>query len=245
MKIRIGNDVQLNIQLVLDGTEDRANIQSLRAIFVNTTLKNKLEAEYKKRNRFIGRFPIEPFVNEFEPTEYCINSTGYPRYNVAVYNQYRGFGLKPNWKKCFPIVQEPITEYYAEVKHTQNANTVSVLFPGEAQLYEGSYELVVIAQIYQSGYKNNVRTVSTNYKDVFELVKDSQEEGVNNPVQIELVNTDSAEVPGDVYVVAGSYSNNSLKLRRNDMGVVNIDVQPIMVGWYEDGWYDDQNNTTQ
>lgn len=240
MKIRIGNDVQLNIQLTLGGTEDRANIQSLRAVFVNTTLKEKLEAEYKKRNRFIGRFPIEPFVNEFEPTEYCINSTGYPRYNVAVYNQYKGFGVKPDWKNCFPVKDTPVTEYYAEAKHTASANVISILFPAEAQLYEGSYELIVIAKIYQPGYKNNIRTVSTNYKNVFELVKDSQAEGVDNPVQIELVNTDLEENLHDVYVVSGSYSNNSIKLKRNDQGVVNIDVQPIMIGWYDDDWYDNE-----
>jgi len=244
MKIRIGNDVQLNIQLALGETEDRANIKSLRAIFVNTTLKDKLEAEYKKHNRFIGRFPIEPFVNEFEPNEYCINSTGYSRYNVAVYNQYRGFGLKPDWKNCFPIKQMPITEYYAEISHTQNPNTVSVLFPGEAQLYEGNYELIVIAKIYQPGYKNNTRTVSTNYKNIFELVKDSQQDGVDNPVRIELTNVDSQDVVGDVYVVSGSFSNNAIKLKRNDLGVVNIDVEPIMAGWYEDDWYEDSQNNT-
>lgn len=240
MKIRIGNDVQLNIQLTLDGTEDRANIQSLRAIFVNTTLKEKLQKEYKKRNRFIGRFPIEPFVDEFEPNEYCINSTGYPKYNVTVYNQYKGFGVKPDWNNSFPVKQQPITEYYAEVNHTQIQDVVSVLFPGEAQLYEGSYELVVIAKVYQAGYKNNIRTVATNYKNVFELVKDSQEEGVNNPVQIEIVNSDNTEVPQDTYVVSGSYSNNQIKLRRNDNGIINVDVEPIMIGWYEDDWYNDE-----
>ena len=68
MKIRIGNDVKLQVNLSLGEGVDYTNIQSMRAIFVNATLKEKLEKEYIKKNRFIGRFPIEPFVDESTPT---------------------------------------------------------------------------------------------------------------------------------------------------------------------------------
>ena len=86
MKIRIGNDVKLQVSLSLGEGVDYTNIQSMRAVFVNTTLKEKLEKEYIKKNRFIGRFPIEPFVDEYTPNAYCINSNGNPRYHVRVYN---------------------------------------------------------------------------------------------------------------------------------------------------------------
>ena len=108
MKIRLGNDIRLKVQLTY-GEEDYANIQSAQAFFINTTLKNKLKEEYKKKNRFIGRFPIEPFVNEFEPSAYNINSAGYPRYRAFVSNRYNGFGVKPCWKEDAPVKDSDIT----------------------------------------------------------------------------------------------------------------------------------------
>jgi hypothetical protein len=103
MKIRIGNDISLKIQLTF-GDSSSANVLSAEAFFVNTTLKNKLEREYKKKNRFIGRFPIEPFTNEFEPSEYCINSTGFPKYKAFVifFCKIAAFFMKvAAIKKCF------------------------------------------------------------------------------------------------------------------------------------------------
>ncbi len=232
MKIRIGNDIRLKIQLSFGENAGEANILVARAFFVNTTLKSKIEKEYVKKNRFIGRFPIEPFVNEFEPTPHNINSSGYPRYHTHVFNEYRGFGIKPDWEKVFPIQEKKITEYESAVTKTGSSSIVIVDFPAEAQLYEGEYELVVVAQIYQPGYKNNARTVTANYKGMFELVSDSQEADVENPVQIEINNSDAAEEVNDVYVVGGSYNNDAITLRRNDSGVINVDVRPI-TDWYE------------
>lgn len=85
--------------------------------------------------------------------------------------------------------------------------------------------------MYDPGYKNNIRTVSATLSDLFELV-DSQLEAVDNPVQIEIVNTSDPESLQDVYVVAGKYDNNSIHINRNDMGIVDIDISPI-TQWYE------------
>lgn len=67
---------------------------------------------------------------------------------------------------------------------------------------------------------------------MFELVSDSQEADVENPVQIEINNSDAAEEMNDIYVVGGSYNNDAITLRRNDSGVINVDVRPI-TDWYE------------
>ena len=232
MKVRIGNDIRLKLQLTFGGTTDRANIQMARAFFINTTLKEKLEQEYIKKNRFIGRFPIEPFVNEFEPTAYNINSTGFPKYAAMVHNPYKGFGVNPNWKDVFPFKDVNITKFEANIVHTQDPTIIKVDFPAAAQLYEGKYELIIVAQIYDEGYNNNIRTVTANYKNIFELVKDSQEADVENPVQIELNNeSQPAEELQDIYVVSGNYNDEAITLRRTDGGMVNVDVSPI-AGWY-------------
>lgn len=231
MKIRIGNDIRLKIQLTF-GDSSSANVLSAEAFFVNTTLKNKLEQEYKKKNRFIGRFPIEPFTNEFEPSEYCINSTGFPKYKAFVMNSYNGIGLRPDWKNVAPIKEMEYTVYRTGISRTVDPSIVVVTLPASAQLYEGEYELVVTAKVFDQGYANNERTVTANYKNVFELVSDSEGESVNNPVHIDIVNTSSEEPLNDVYVLAGRYNNNSIHLSRNDNATVNIDISPI-TEWYD------------
>lgn len=231
-KIRKGNDIRLKIQLRLANKDEYANIQSLRAIFVNTTLKEKLEKEFIKKNRFIGRFPIEPFVKEFEPCEYNIHSTGYGRYRAFVYNEYCGFGLYPDWKKCMPIRDIDVTTYYAPITNTEDPYIKIIDFPAQAQKYEGVYQLILIAKIADPGYKDFQRTVTINNNNIFELVGDSEEEGVDNPVQIEIVDQSSTEPLQDVYVIAGGYSDKTVHLRRNDNSVIDVDVSPI-TSWYE------------
>ena len=229
MKVLIGNDIRVKVQLSFNGVP--ANILSAKAMFVNKTMKDKLVKEYQKKNRFIGRFPIEPFVDEYTPNAYCINSNGNPRYHVRVYNQYNGFGVKPNWDKCLPIGEMPVLEYQAEVMHTQDPQIVKVLFPAEVQKYLGMYDLVIVANVYEPGFKGNIRTITVDLKNAFELVSSSSEADINDPVQIEINNTSDTEPQQDIYIVSGSYSDNNIRLRRNDNGVVSFDIQPV--NWYE------------
>lgn len=230
MKIRLGNDIRLKIQLPTNGS--LASILSARAFFVNTTLKEKLEKEYIKKNRFIGRFPIEPFVDEYQPTAYNINCSGYPKYRAFVHNEYKGFGVNPNWKESMPIRDVNITIYESAIERTSDPGTIIVTFPAIAQKYEGDYELVITAQIYDKGYANNSRTVTINTKHVFELVSDTElEEGINNPVHIEINSPESESDDDDIYIIAGRYSNNNVTLVRNDGGSINVDISPIS-GWY-------------
>lgn len=206
-----------------------ANIQSMRAIFINTTLRENLERAFIKKNRFIGRFPIEPFVHEFEPSAYNIHSTGYIRNKVFVHTPYQGFGLHPDWNKCMPVHDEDYTRYFAPVTSTTDPRIKIIDFPAHAQLTEGVYQLVIIAQVFDPGYKNNLRTVTVNYNNVFEIVKDS-EDATDNPVQIEINDEPDLNKPQDIYVVSGQLSGNDLRLHRSDNSVINIDVSP---NWYE------------
>lgn len=229
-KVKIGNDVRFKIQLSLG--EEAANILGAEAFFTNTTMKKAIEDEYGRINKFIGRFPIEPFKKEYEPTHYNINSCGpNTRYYAAAANMYKGFGLHPEWER--PNIDRMIAQctYKCEVEFTQDPKVVIVTFPAEAQVFEGKYELTVAARVYDDRYKNNTRTVNATFSNLFELV-DSQLEAVDNPVQIELMNLDDSDSVKDVYVVAGKYDNNSIKVSRNDSGVVDIDVSPI-TQWYE------------
>ncbi len=231
MKVMIGNDIRLKIQLgYADGT--KANIFNARAFFINSTLKEKIEKEYKKKLRFFGRFPIEPFTNEFDPSAYNINSTGYARYNVPVFNRYNGFGVYPDWKNCFPIKDVDITKYEGKVIKTSDSEVIIVDFPANAQKFEGNYELVITAEIYDSGYETHSRIVTANYENLFELVSNSRDADVDSAVQIEINNSSDSQQKQDIYLVSGSYTDNDIKLVRNDGRQIHVDVSPI-TGWYE------------
>lgn len=241
MKIRLGNDIRLKVQLPIGSDEDKrpSRIINARAFFVNSTLKEQLEKEYIKKNRFIGRFPIEPFVNEFQPTPYNINNSGFPKYRAFVHNEYCGFGINPNWKRCFPFADKNITTYESKVEYDADGTKITVTLPAEAQLYPGEYSLIVIGNIYDEGYSGNKRTITIDQNKLFELVKTSEEAGVtndieiqNNPVYIEITNSDSNLTPQDIYVTAGTYGNDAITLSRNDSNAITVDVSPI-TGWYE------------
>lgn len=229
-KVKIGNDVRFKIQLSFG--EETANILALEAFFVNVTRKESIEKEYGRINKFIRRFPIEPFKKEYEPTDYNINSCGIRSTYCAVpANMYNGFGVYPNWNKPDIDAMFASCIYKSEVERTSDPKVVIVTFPSEFQRFVGKYDLTIIAKIYDPAYKNNSRTVSATLPGMFELV-DSQMEAIDNPVQIEIVNTDDTESLQDVYVIAGKYDNNSITVNRNDRGIVDIDISPI-TQWYE------------
>lgn len=229
-KVKIGNDVRFKIQLSLG--EDTANILAIQGFFVNTTMKENIIKEYNRVNKFIGRFPIEPFKKEYEPNAYNINSCGIrSKYHAAVANMYAGFGVYPEWEKpdiCKMLAQ---CTYRAEIERTKDPKVVIVTFPAEAQHFAGKYELTISAKVYDENFKNGQRTVNATFSNLFELV-DSQLEAIDNPVQIELVNSSDADSLQDVYVIAGKYDNNSIHVNRNDTGIVDIDISPI-TQWYE------------
>lgn len=81
------------------------------------------------------------------------------------------------------------------------------------------------------GYNASERTVTVNYNNIFELVDDS-EGATDSAVQLEINNQSEVTPSQDVYVIAGKYDNGSIRLNRNDMNIVDIDVSPL-TDWYE------------
>lgn len=167
------------------------------------------------------------------PDAYNINSCGcYPKYKAYVVNEYSGFGVYPDWKRCAPVREVPITEVCGKIQFTTDAKTIIALFPAKAQLYTGVYDMLIVADVLDDNYPCGKRTVSAKMKDIFELVEE-QEDAIDNPVQIEIDNPDDADTLQDIYVVHGQYNGDSIDLVRNDNRHVIIEVQP----WYEEeGW---------
>lgn len=74
--------------------------------------------------------------------------------------------------------------FLAPVEATNSKNKVKVYFPAQAQLYTGTYKLVMVAKVYEPGYnKNNLRTITVDYENVFTLVN-STDQGCDGNVTI-------------------------------------------------------------
>lgn len=223
-------------------------IQSVKAIIINTSKQNERYEAIKKKTRFLGRFPVEPFTDDFMPTGYNIYCSGNPTWRAyprkAIMHPYHGFGVHPEWSGIYtklPLMND--TEYIAEVSATTDPNIIEVTFPAEHQLYTGTYKLVLVFKIYAPGYKHNIKTITVDMENVFELVKTTAE-AIDNDVVVNVykyvdgVATDVVEqngnsYTGDIYVSTGEITDdNWIQLNRTDGETINIDANGLF-GWYE------------
>ena len=194
MKVRIGNDISLNVTLSYSGDSSEVNINSVKAFIINSSKEEEYREYLQNKTKFISRFPVEPYVDAYSSTAYDIKSCGYPTWRAYpknyVYATYSGFGPNPNWEQIYRHMPKcNLTQYQAEVKYTEDRSKIKVYFPAEAQLYTGTYTLVIVAKIYEPGYsRDNLRTVTIDYEDVFTLVGTS-ESGVDGPVTIDVTST--------------------------------------------------------
>lgn len=220
-------------------------IRNVKAFIINTTQQNKYLEKIKNATRFINRFPIEPCLECFHATPYDVCNSGYPTWRAYPRNHcfmpYCGFGVTPAWDSIYrPMPMRNDTEYMASVMATKDQNVVEVSFPARAQMYKGVYKLVIVAEIYAPGFNSrNLKTVTVDVPNVFELVG-SSEEGVDTGVGINVnVVTDvlpdgsnSGVTYDDVYVSAGNYGSNNIALNRTDGTTVNVDLSEI-TAWYD------------
>lgn len=230
MRVRIGNDIKLFLSLVEDENQP-LNIISCEAFIVNRTAQKRAIEDIKKKTRFLSRFPMYNELSNFEPSEYNINIVGNLAYNCYPHrhnhHQHCGFGIYPNWDKFYtPIVDNcNLTSYKPQIKFTNQRNVISIMFPAEAQLYTGTYDIIVVAKTYAEGFsKDNLRTITVDYRDAFTLVS-SSEEGDTGDITINIANGAYDEKDPnsyDIYVKSGKYEDESLKLNRSDG--VEIDI---------------------
>lgn len=177
------------------------------------------------------KFPIISCPYEYCPDAYNIHCSGFPKYNATVCNQYNGFGVYPKWDEI-PCKNLNITEYLSKAERTENPDTIIATFPAAAQLYTGKYDVTVVATIYDPGYETNGRVITVDFHNAFDLVDSNG--NITGIKYLDIVDDDDP-IPhddDDIYVNAGSYNSNSIKLSRTDGNSINIDITPVS-GWYE------------
>lgn len=219
----------MNVTLLYTADDEYATIDSLQAFIINDTKEKEYEEDIKNKTKFISRFPVEPYVDAYTSTAYDVKSSGYPVWRAYpqnhIYATYSGFGPNPEWDNIYrPVPHRNLTQYRAQVKYTEDRSMVKVFFPAKAQLYTGTYKLVVVAKIYDPGYsKDNLRTVTMDYENVFTLVNNSTD-GIDGAVTLDVASTarsGSAKhvtVKGDVLVGVGG------------VGYLSAEVYPVSVG---------------
>ena len=156
------------------------SIRGIKAILINTSKERERFEAIKNKTRFLGRFPVEPFTDDFMPTERSIRCSGHPIWRAypreAIMHPYHGFGVHPEWSGLYtklPLIND--TEYVAETTATIDPHIIEVTFPAEHQLYTGEYKLVLVVKLYVPGYHHNIKTITVDMDNVFELVKTSAE----------------------------------------------------------------------
>ena len=240
MRVRIGNDICLYVNLLGNKNLDAVNINSINAYLINTSKwQDLMDEQYREtalmndeimcrrdRIKFVSRFPLEPHFPGFHPTPYDVCCTGNPCYHqhpIPYIPIYHGYHVYPHtfehgcygpcaWHTNHPHhLCEPHTwgcddmhdiidragfkhldmqrqydrcRFLAPVEATDSKNKIKVYFPAQAQLYTGVYKLVIVAKVYEPGYcKDNLRTITIDYENVFTLVGCS-EEGIDGNITI-------------------------------------------------------------
>ena len=214
MDIRIGNDIKMNLTLKGPNDFDKNNIKEVRCYLINTTLEDGCCCD--GGCPIERRFPREPFPQYYMPTPYTLHGCGKPMYHVPPCNSkceyacfggpftdyhwwpgYNGFGPNPcKFQNCCKHRPHPIDpaldfRYLAPSMIAEGENRIETYFPAQDQRMCGTYKLVVVLVIYESGWgKNNLHTYTIDYGDVFTLVDSG--EGASGNVTID-VDTNTLE----------------------------------------------------
>lgn len=134
-------------------TDDEQNpltVVSLCAHLVNHPKQTSTEGYH--------RFPHEPQVDAYSPTERYINQSGDYIYNIQPKNVMCGRS---------PIHDLKVVDITSE--------SIELLYPACDQHQLGMYDLVVVAKIKEDDQSDDISTITVDKQDVFELVEHSEE----------------------------------------------------------------------
>lgn len=208
--IRIGNDIKVKFTIKGPQGFDAVNVKQMRVYFVNQVQNDEPVP--------VKRFPKEPFPQFYEPSKYTLHGCGRFEYNVnPCYNKYEynmvapgyndahlwpyytGFGVKPDHfvDECFcchPAPQHNPNTFLAPSVIEQGSNKASAYYSACEQIFAGTYRMVVVLAVYQTGWGiNNLHTYTIDYGTLFNLVTD--ESGESGDIVIDLDDEVKPEAP--------------------------------------------------
>lgn len=210
-RIRIGNDIRLNLTLRGPRTYDRANIKQLKCYFINTSM--------------LDYFPVgcqhccnqcDKHVNR---CGYTTNMCGHPKYHVLPHYCHHDcchndfycshyfncmldhHGCNPEARPCVlpPKYRNPYDAvnccacgdftYLAYSRVLPKANAIQCYFPAKDQVFCGIYKLIIQAIVYEPGWGcTNLHTYTMDYGEVIELVDDNT--GISGDITVDVDTND-------------------------------------------------------
>ena len=238
-KIRIGNDIRLNLTLRGPRTYDQASIKKLACYLINTSVADFYTGETCCNDPHMYGHP-------------CFNRCGCPQYHVyphccrPYHHDCRLSGrgcnpcagapcIPPAYCKPFDRVLAGYDDkfcYTAYSKVLPKANSIQCYFPAKDQLFCGVYKLVVVAEMYEPGWgRTDLHTYTMDYGDVFQLVDDKT--GASGDITID-ADTDDIENKNIIAMRIKTkdlvmYGNTKLNLGEKDVRdhkyVIEVDLE--------------------
>ena len=212
-KIRIGNDVRLNLTLRGPRTYDRANIKQLKCYFVNTSMLDCFQADCQHCCRQCNK--------RVQGCECMTNTCDHPKYHALPHcchhdcchnnfncshdfycmldphgcNPAAGPGiLLPKYSKTYDAVNCCACDNFTYLAYSRvlpKANAIQCYFPANDQVFCGIYKLIIQAIVYEPGWgRTDLHTYTMDYGDVIELVDDNT--GASGDITVD-VDTDDIE----------------------------------------------------
>ncbi len=186
-KIRIGNDVRLNITLKGSRVYNQSSIKQLRCYLINTEYENLKTDFHECKNEYV--------LHRCGCPTYHVMPFGYhPRRPMQLFDKPAPIDHKKPFMECDNFIAPNVPRecmYLAPSKVTSKENGAIVYFPARDQRMLGIYRLVVCVVIFEPGWgKTELRTYTIDYGSVLELV--DNEEGVSGDITID-VDTDSTK----------------------------------------------------
>lgn len=246
-RIRIGNDIRLNLTLRGPRTYDQASIKQLRCYLINTSI--------------MDFFPNRCFMPQHTFGNYCIiDRCGHPCYHVNPCDHFHdcrkccshdcalshGCEFSPRYRAEFGSTAGVMDDRFCYTAYSRvlpKANSIQCYFPAKDQLFCGVYKLVVEAVMYEPGWgRTDLHTYTIDYGDVINLVDDST--GASGDITLDVDKDDllnknilSIRVKNSLYM----YGNTSLRLgeldTRNHQYYIEVELENGSVLEYTpDNW---------
>ena len=152
--VKLGTDVKFQFTFA-DCKGNKMPVFSVYGVFVNKTLKNKLDKYAAKDN--LHRYPHEPYF-DYNANAYVLNQSGHAHYHAMPI-------------QSFPKPMTPVLEYPATIRYSEATGVVDVLFLADTQREPGDYDLNLYVRTVDEGKfrENNIRKFSLGYESILTL----------------------------------------------------------------------------
>ena len=252
-RIRIGNDIRLNLTLRGPRTYDRANIKQLKCYFINTSMLDCFSADCQhccQCDRHVSG------------CGYMANMCGHQKYHVlphychhsCCHNDFycsHDFHCMLNPNGCNPAAGPSVLPlkfrkpydavncctcddftYLAYSRVLPKANAIQCYFPAKDQVFCGIYKLIIQAIVYEPGWgRTDLHTYTMDYGEVIELVDDNT--GASGDITVD-ADTDDIENKNIIAIRIKTkdlamYGNTKLNLGEKDIRdhkyVIEVDLE--------------------